>query len=156
VLLKSVRLICLVPVLAVGVLTGCGSHPATPKSALPVGCTAADVDNILADFLVDPVTAPPGFFQSISITDPDGRRFVTRSGPAAVAHLKARLKAGEDDRMTALAVGPIDFNHVAISFRLTRLAPDFVRRHITDTVAEGTGVIDCVHQKIASLVIKPG
>jgi hypothetical protein len=150
-LLKSVALICLV-----AALTACGSGPATPKSSLPTGCSAADVDNILADFLVDPVTAPPGFFKSISITDPDGRHFTTRSGPVAVAHVKARLKAGEDDRLTALAIGPIDFNHVAISFRLTRRSPDFARRHITNHVAQGTGVIDCAHQEVALLIIKPG
>ena len=61
-------------------LAGCGSHSAAPDSNLPPGCSTADVDNILADFLVNPVTAPAGFFTSISITDPDGRQFVTSSG----------------------------------------------------------------------------
>jgi hypothetical protein len=151
VLLKSLVLVCLVAALA-----ACGGHSATPASALPAGCSNADVDNILADFLVDPVTAPPGFFTSLSITDPDGRTFVTTSGPAAVKHLRARLTAGEDDRMTALAIGPIDFNRVSIAFALKRTAPDFARRHITNHVAQGTGIVDCVHQRIASLTIKPG
>ena len=99
--------------------------PAAPKSSLPPGCSTADADNILADFLVNPIVAPPGFFTTVSITDPDGRRFVTHSGPAAVKHLQARIKAGEDDRMISLAVAPIDFNHVAVAFRLTRYAPDY-------------------------------
>ena len=108
-LLKAVAL-----AVTAAALTGCGSsHPAAPKSSLPPGCSTADADNILAEFLVRPTVAPPGSFQTVSITDPDGRRFVTRSGPAAVKHLKARIAAGEDDRMIALAVGPIDFNHVA-------------------------------------------
>jgi hypothetical protein len=151
VLLKSLTLLC-----AAVVLSGCGSHSTAPSSSLPPGCSNADVDNILADFLVAPVTAPPGFFTSISITDPDGRRFVTSSGPVAVKHLRARLAAGEDDRLTALAISPINFNSVEIAFTLKRTAPDFARRHITNHVAEGTGVIDCVHQRVASLTIKPG
>ena len=80
----------------------------------------------------------------------------TRSGPAAVKHLRARIAAGEDDRMIALAVGPIDFNHVAIAFRLTRFAPDYAKRHIRTRLAQGNGTIDCVHGRIASFVIKPG
>jgi hypothetical protein len=151
VLLKSLVLICLA-----AVLTACGSHPAAPASSLPPGCSNADVDNILADFLVDPVTAPPGFFTSISITDPDGRKFVTSSGLLAVEHLRARLAEGEDDRLTALAIGPIDFDHVSIAFALKRTAPDFARRHITNHVAQGTGVVDCAHQRIASLTVSPG
>ena len=91
----------------------------------------------------------------MSVTDPDGRRFVTNSGPAAVKHLKARLAAGEDDRMLALAVAPIDFNHVAIAFRLTRYAPDFGPRKIHTRLAQGTGTIDCVHGRIASFIVKP-
>ncbi len=150
-LLKCLALVCLA-----AALTACGSHSAAPASNLPPGCSKADVDNILADFLVNPVTAPPGFFTSISITDPDGRHFATTSGPLAVKHLRARLAAGEDDRMTALAIGPIDFNHVSIAFGLKRTAPDFARRHITNDAAQGTGVVDCVHQRIASLTIKPG
>jgi hypothetical protein len=139
------------------VLAGCGkSHPAAPKSSLPPGCSTADADNILADFLVHPAVAPPGFFRTVSITDPDGRVFATHSGPVAVKHLKARLAAGEDDRMIALAVGPIDFNHVAIAFRLTRYAPDFEGRKIYTRLAHGTGTIDCVHQRIASFTVKPG
>ena len=150
-LLKCLALVCLA-----AALTACGRHSAAPASNLPPGCSKADVDNILADFLVNPLTAPPGFFTSISITDPDGRTFVTSSGAVAVRHLRARLREGEDDRMTALAIGPIDFNHVSVAFRLKRTAPDFARRHITNHVAQGTGVIDCVHERVASLVIKPG
>jgi hypothetical protein len=151
VLLKALALVCLA-----AALTACGSHTASPGSNLPPGCSNAEVDNILADFLVDPVTAPPGFFTSISITDPDGRHFATTSGPLAVKHLRARLAAGEDDRMTALAIAPLDFNHVSIAFTLKRTAPDFAQRHITNHAAQGTGVVDCVHQRIASLTIKPG
>ena len=147
----AIALVCLAAVLA-----ACGSHSTASSSSLPPGCSNADVDNILADFLVDPVVAPPGFFTSISITDPDGRKFATRSGPLAVRHLRARLTAGEDDRLTALAIGPIDFDHVSIAFTLKRTAPDFARRHITNHVAQGTGVVDCVHQRIASLTITPG
>jgi hypothetical protein len=151
VLLKYLALVGLV-----AALSACGGHASAPASNLPPGCSKAEVDNILADFLVDPVTAPPGFFTSISITDPDGRKFVTSSGRLATEHLRARLQAGEDDRLTALAIGPIDFNHVSVAFRLKRTAPDFARRHITNHVAQGTGVIDCVHEQVASLTIKPG
>jgi hypothetical protein len=151
VLLKSLALVCLVVALA-----ACGGHAAAPDSNLPPGCSNADVDNILADFLVNPVPAPPGFFESISITDPDGRRFETSSRPLAERHLRARLAEGEDDRLTALTIGPLDFNHVSIAFGLKRTSPDFARRHITNQLAQGTGVVDCVHQRIASLTIKPG
>jgi len=151
VLLRTLALIALIVAVA-----GCGSsHPAA-KSSLPPGCSTADADNILADFLADPSVAPPGFFKTVSITDPDGRRFVTHSGPAAVRHLQARISAGEDDRLTALAVGAIDFNHVGVAFRLTRNAPDFKQRHIRNPVAQGTGTLDCVHQKVATFIVKPG
>ena len=107
------RTVLVVAVMAA--LAGCGSsHPAAPKSSLPPGCSTADADNIIADFLVNPVVAPPGFFTTLSVTDPDGRHFVTHSGPAAVKFLRARLKVGENDRMLSLAVAPIDFNHVAV------------------------------------------
>jgi hypothetical protein len=151
-----VLLKCLALAGVVAVLSACGGHSAAPASDLPPGCSKAEVDNILADFLVNPVTAPPGFFTSISITDPDGRKFVTSSGQLATKHLRARLQEGEDDRLTALAIGPIDFNHVSVAFRLKRTAPDFPRRHITNHVAQGTGVIDCVHARVASLAVKPG
>ena len=142
---------------AAAALAGCGSsHQAAPKSGLPPGCSTADADNIIADFLVRPTVAPPGFFQTVSISDPDGRHFVTHSGPVAVKHLKARIQAGEDDRMISLAVAPIDFNHVAVAFHLTRYAPDYVQRHIRNRLAQGTGTLDCVHQKIASFIVKPG
>lgn len=137
-------------------VAGCGSSHPAPKSSLPPGCSTADADNIIADFLANPTVAPPGFFKTVSITDPDGRRFVTKSGPAAVRHLLARIKAGEDDRLTALAVGPIDFNHVAVAFRLTRNAPDFKRRHIRIRIAHGTGTLDCVHGRVAGFIVKPG
>jgi hypothetical protein len=141
---------------AAAALAGCGSsHPAAPKSSLPPGCSTADADNIIADFLVHPVVAPPGFFTTVSITDPDGRRFVTHSGPAAVKHLAARIKAGEDDRMLSLAVAPIDFNHVAVAFRLTRYAPDYEQRHIRNRLAQGTGTLDCVHGRVASFIVTP-
>ena len=43
--------------------------------------------------------------------------------------------------MTALAVGPIDFNHVAVAFRLTRYAPGLrATPHHGTTLAQGTGV----------------
>jgi hypothetical protein len=137
-------------------LAGCGStHPAAPKSGLPPGCSTAEADNIIADFLARPTVAPPGFFQLLSITDPDGRHFVTHSGPAAVKYLAARIKAGEDDRMISLAVAPIDFNHVAVAFRLTRYAPDYVQRHIRNRLAQGTGRLDCAHGKVASFIVAP-
>jgi hypothetical protein len=142
---------------AAAALAGCGSspHPATLKSSLPPGCSTADADNIIADFLVNPVVAPPGFFTTLSITDPDGRHFVTHSGPAAVKYLKARLKVGENDRMLSLAVAPIDFNHVAVAFRLTRYARDYEQRHIRNRLAQGTGTLDCVHGRVASFVVTP-
>ena len=110
---------------------------------------------MIADFLVRPLVAPPGFFTTVSITDPDGRRFLTHSGPVAVRHLAARIKAGEDDRMISLAVAPIDFNHVAVAFRLTRYAPDYEQRHIRNRLAQGTGTLDCVHGRVASFIVKP-
>jgi hypothetical protein len=141
---------------AMAALAGCGSsHPAAPKSSLPPGCSTADADNIIADFLVNPIVAPPGFFTTLSVTDPDGRHFATHSGPAAVKYLRARLKVGENDRMLSLAVAPIDFNHVAVAFRLTRYAPDYVQRHIRNRLAQGTGRLDCAHGKVASFIVAP-
>ena len=81
---------------------------------------------------------------------------MAHSGPVAIRHLQARIRAGEDDRLTALAVGAIDFNHVAVAFRLTRNAPDFKQRHIQNRLAQGTGTLDCVHQKVATFIVKPG
>ncbi|MGZ4354247.1 MAG: hypothetical protein ACXVZ4_11930 [Gaiellaceae bacterium] len=137
-------------------LAGCGSsHPAAPKSSLPPGCSTAEADNIIADFLAHPSVAPPGFFKTVSITDPDGRHFVTHSGPAAVKYLAARIKAGENDRMISLAVAPIDFNHAAVAFRLTRYAPDYEQRHIRNRLAQGTGTLDCAHGKVAAFIVAP-
>jgi hypothetical protein len=143
-------------VAAAAALAGCGSsHPAAPKSTLPPGCSTADADNIIADFLVNPIVAPPGFFTTLSITDPDGRHFVTHSGAAAVKYLRARLKVGENDRMLSLAVAPVDFNHVAVAFRLTRFARDYEQRHIRNRLAQGTGTLDCVHGRVASFIVTP-
>jgi hypothetical protein len=41
-------------------------------------------------------------------------------------------------------------NHVRITFRLTRFAPDFRRRGIHGRLAQGGGTIDCAHGKVAA------
>ena len=54
--------------------------------------------------------------------------------------------------MIELRVGKQDFNHVRITFQLTRYASDFLERGIHTRLAKGGGTIDCAHQKVAGWV----
>jgi hypothetical protein len=128
----------------------CGGTKAEPKSNLPPGCSAAESQAIVTTFLTAPSVAPPEMFRFYRTRESDGRRYSTTSGPAAVAHAKARLALRERDRLLSLRVDPVDINHVKFAFTLTRTAPDFARRKITARIANGTGTLDCAHGLVAS------
>jgi hypothetical protein len=146
---------------AVGVLAlaACGSSAKkqaapTTTSDLPPGCMVADVDRIVQDFLTRPSVAPAGSFEVYATSESDGRKFVARTPAKAVAHLRERLRLGEKSRVFELRVGKQDFNHVRITFQLTRHANDFVKRGIHQRLVRGAGTIDCAHQKVAAWVSK--
>jgi hypothetical protein len=122
----------------------------TTGSALPPGCTVPEVERIVTDFLAKPDLAPPSFFQVYAAYDSDGRSFVTRNRVKALVHLRARLKLGERDRLIELRVAPQDVNHVRITYRGTRYAPDFARRGIHMRLTDAGGTIDCAHGKVAA------
>lgn len=67
-------------------------------------------------------------------------------------HIRQRVRLGEKSRVIELRVGKQDFNHVRITFQLTRYAPDFLKRGIHTRLAKGGGTIDCAHQKVAAWV----
>jgi hypothetical protein len=142
--------------LVVLALTACGGgskkQAAAPKSDLPPGCTVAEVDQIVRTFLVRPNLAPAGSFEVYATYESDGRKFVAHKPAAALAHLRKRLRLGEKSRVIELRVGKQDFNHVRITFQLTRYAPDFLRRGIHTRLAKGGGTIDCAHQQVAAWV----
>ena len=146
------------PAACAAALVGCAGkgddEVATSTSSLPPGCQVSDVDAIVAAFLRRPEFAPPGFFQVYGSNESDGRKFVTRRRTAAVAHERARLRLGERRRLIELRVAPQDVNHVRITFRLTRFAPDFRARGITTRLASGAGTIDCAHGRVAAWVVK--
>jgi hypothetical protein len=138
-------------------LAGCGggSGSGSPTSSgLPPGCTVEDADAIVTSFLAAPDLAPAGMFQVYAAYDGDGRRFVARNRAKALAHLRARRGLGEVDRLIQLRVAPQDVNHVRITFRLTRYAPDFGRRGIHGRLARGAGTLDCANGKVAAWVMR--
>jgi hypothetical protein len=122
----------------------------TSSSDLPPGCTVPEVERIVTDFLKKPDLAPPSSFQVYAAYDSDGRSFVTRKRANALAHLRARLKLGERGRLIELRVAPQDVNHVRITYRGTRYAPDFRRRGIHMRLTDAGGTIDCAHGKVAA------
>jgi hypothetical protein len=140
--------------IAVLALTACGGSKkqVAPKSGLPPGCAVADVSRIVDAFLAHPSVAPAGSFEVYATSESDGRKFVARTPAKAVAHLRQRLRLGEKSRVFELRVGKQDFNHVRVTFQLTRHAPDFVKRGIHQRLVRGAGTIDCAHQKVAAWV----
>ena len=140
-------------------LAGCGGSSddadTTTTSSFPPGCTVPEVDTIVTTFLSRPdYLAPPSFFQVYATTESDGHRFTTRNRAKAVAYLRARSALGERGRLLSLRVAPQDVNHVRITFRLTRFAPDFRGRGIFTRLAQGAGTVDCAHGRIAAWVQK--
>ena len=142
--------------LAVVALTACGGakKSAAPKSQLPPGCTVPEVEQVVRDFLVHPTLAPPGQFEVYATYESDGRKFLARTRAPALAHLRRRLRLGEQSRLIELRVGKQDFNHARITFQLTRHAPDYVGRGIHLRLVKGGGTIDCAHQQVAAWVTK--
>jgi hypothetical protein len=143
---------------ALALVAGCGgsARPAasTTGSQLPPGCTVDEVDAIVTGFLATPELAPPPFFQVYSASESDKRSFGSHRRAAALAHVRRRLALGERDRLLALRVFEQDINHVHITFRLTRYAPDFRARGIHGRLAQGSGTVDCAHARIAAWVMK--
>ena len=139
-------------------LAGCGSSANPPASTsasrLPPGCSVEEVDAIVTGFLARPELAPTPFFQVYSASESDQRAFVTRRRARALAQLRARLAVGERDRLISLRVFEGDINHVRITFRMTRYAPDFRARGIHGRLAQGGGAVDCAHGKIAAWTMK--
>ena len=127
-----------------------GAATTTGAADLPAGCTVPEVERIVTDFLKKPDLAPPSFFQVYASYDSDGRSFVTRNRVKALAHLRLRLMLGERDRLISLRVAPQDVNHVRVTYRGTRYAPDFRRRGIHMRLTDAGGTIDCAHGKVAA------
>lgn len=151
--------------LAVGVLAfaaaGCGggddggtTEAGTTTTDLPPGCLVEDVQAIVDRFLKRGDLAPPGFFQVYGTNESDGRKFLTRNRAKAVAEIKRRQRFDERQRVISLQVAPEDINHVRMTFDLTRIADDFIKRGITTRIASGAGTIDCAHGKVAAWVVK--
>jgi hypothetical protein len=140
--------------LALAACGGSKKKQATPGPTLPPGCTVPEVDRVVRDFLAHPSFAPRGVFEVYATYESDGRKFLARTPAKALAHLKQRLRLGEQSRLIELRVGKQDFNHARITFQLTRHAPDFVSRGIHQRLVKGGGTIDCVHQKVAAWVTK--
>ena len=142
--------------IAVLALAACGGakKPAAPQSSLPPGCTIPEVNHIVTDFLAHPTLAAPGIFEVYATDESDGRKFLAHTPAKALAHLRQRLRLGEQSRLIELRVGKQDFNHARITFQLTRHAPDFVARGIHDRLVKGGGTIDCAHQRIAAWVTR--
>jgi hypothetical protein len=137
-------------------LTACGGSKkqVAPRSDLPPGCTVPEVSKVVDDFLAHPTLAPAGSFEVYATYESDGRKFLARKRAKALAHLRQRLRLGEKSRVIELRVAKQDFNHVRITFQLTRHAPDFVQRGIHQRLARGGGTIDCAHQLVAAWVTK--
>ena len=141
-------------VLALAACGGGAKKAAAPVSDLPPGCTVDEVSKIVDDFLARPTLAPPGSFEVYATYESDGRKFVAHKPAVALAELRRRLRLGEKDRVIELRVGKQDFNHVRITFQLTRYALDFLKRGIHTRLAKGGGTIDCAHQAVAAWVTK--
>jgi hypothetical protein len=105
-------------------------------------------------FLPRPSLAPAEQFQVYADYPSDKRRSVTHSRAQALAQLRKRLGLGEKSRLIQLRVAKQDFNHVRITFQLTRYAPDFRRRGIHSRLVVGGGTVDCAHQQIAAWVTR--
>jgi hypothetical protein len=136
-------------------LTACGSgKKAAPPSQLPPGCSIPEAEQVVTRFLRSPTFPPQRNFEVYATYESDKRSFVAHLVPKALAHIRARQKVGERDRLISLRVGKLDFNRVRITFSLTRYAPDFAARGIHTRLAKGAGTIDCAHQKIAAWVQK--
>jgi hypothetical protein len=138
-------------------LAGCGGsakQASTGASKLPPGCGVDEVDAIVTAFLSHPTLAPAPFFQVYGSYESDKRSFVSHRRVAALAHIRSRLALGERDRLISLRVFEQDINHVRITFRLTRYAPDFLARGIHGRLAQGGGTIDCAHGKVAAWAVR--
>ena len=141
--------------LAALLAAGCGGGKTkedVANSALPPGCTVAEVAQTIDQFLKHPTFAPPGFFETYGSRESDGRTFLTHSRAKALAHARARVKLGERTRVIRLRVAQEDVNHVRITFLLTRFGPDFRKRGIPGRLVRGAGRMDCAHQKVAGWV----
>jgi hypothetical protein len=126
----------------------------TTGSQLPPGCSVAEADQVVTSFLSSPTLAPQADFDVYASYESDKHSFVAHLVPKALTYLHARQKLGERSRLLSLRVGKLDFNHVRITFSLTRYAPDFADRGIHTRLAKGAGTIDCAHQRIAAWVQK--
>ena len=141
-------------------LAGCGGSDkeaattTAQASTLPPGCNTKEVYRIVTSFLAQPQLAPASFFELYASYETDGRKFVSKKRAAALAHLRARQRAGERKRLLSLRVSNQDINHVRITFGLTRFAPDFRARGIHNRLAQGGGTIDCAHGLVAAWVMK--
>lgn len=134
---------------------GCGgAKKQADPSGLPPGCSPAEVDRLVTDFLTKPDLAPAGEFDVVGFNESDGRKAVLRTRTKALAYLRSRIARGERDRLIQLRVAKDDFNHARITFQLTRYAPDFRARGIHSRLASGAGTIDCAHGKVAAWVVK--
>lgn len=153
-------LLRLAPLMLVVVLVACGGGSKNtqtrtqPGSELPPGCSVDEVNSTVTGFLANPTLAPADQFQVYADYPSDKQNFVTRSRTKALAHLHARHALGERNRLIELRVAALDFNHVRITFRLTRYAPDFARRGIHTRLVSGGGTVDCAHQRIAAWITK--
>ena len=137
-------------------LAACGGakKAAAPKSQLPPGCSIAEVERVLNDFLATGRVAPAGAFEVLGSKESDGRKVVLRTPAAATAWWRGRKRLGERDRLIQLRVGKLDFNRARITFQLTRSAPDFRQRGIHTRIARGAGTVDCAHQRVAAWVMQ--
>ena len=141
-------------VLALTACGGGGKKQEAQQPDLPPGCSVEEVDAIVRNFLAHPTVAPPSMFEVYATQESDGRQFLARTPAKTVAHLRQRLALGERSRVIQLRVGSQDINHVRITFRLTRFAPDFRARGIHQRLVRGAGTIDCAHGKVAAWVTK--
>jgi len=141
---------------AVVALAACGGSKkqSVAETALPPGCTVPEVAKTVREFLDAPTLAPPPFFAVYGSKESDGRTFLSRNRAKVLAHLRARRQLGEHSRVIALRIAQQDVNHVRITFRLTRLAPDFRHRGLYTRLVSGAGTIDCAHQKVAAWISK--
>ena len=142
--------------LAVLALTACGGakKQAAQQSQLPPGCSVAEVDQVVRDFLLRPSFAPPGTFEVYATSESDGHKLIARKRATALVQARRRVALGEVSRLIALRVGKQDFNHARITFQLTRRAPDYTARRIHNHLVTGAGTIDCAHQLVAAWVTK--
>ena len=141
-----------VAVLAAG--CGGGGKKKPDSNGLPPGCSPAEVDRIVTDFLATPDLAPSNEFDVVGFNESDGRKTLLRTRAKALAYLHRRQALGERDRLLQLRVAKDDFNHARVTFQLTRYAPDFRKRGILTRIAQGAGTVDCAHGKVAAWVVK--